>query len=717
MPQIIEVPGHGDVEFPDDMDDTAIAAAIKKNLLGGSRTDLNSPSMRAAARISGQSTNTPPPEPYHYDEGEGFDAGGLGPLGRGMAKQPKKTAGALLEMAPAGAAMAAAPFTGGMSLPMALGTVGILSGGGEAVNQLGHHILGFDAPQSSAEAAKRIATEGAIQAAFEGGGRLIGAGLRAGGKKLLDLSTRRAKPLIDAEVKAAEKEAAEALKAKAAAAKSSFLGEEAAVQTATSDARAAERAAVQNQLDTLQSEADQIASSVAAKRAPEVGTSAQAAVKKGAKLSAQAGEKLYDQAAAAFGADTINIAPLKQEMARLFEQQSIESLGQPAAVDLAKAVNAGDRKILSIAQKPNTLQFNLAEGEAPAARSFFGDPTFAGFNAKVSQLPDEVSFEEARQLQKWIGLHLPGNPLSANAPKSLFKHLWGTMADTMEQGMAHNPEAAALLKDANSHWASHSNVFKRGVVPQLAKAYPEDFVKKIPISGVSRMKAVKSAILDQAMQFGTPEEKAAAQEAWGAVQGEFIRSRLMEGGVTKLGSNLAKAEAILGELPPDKITALRNITAAVKAAEEVTPLERYQARAFSQAPPSPITPLEPGSIVPDYSIANVDRVLKQNASGFSGKGVTPAVTAAMMSHWMHIPNLDKVAAAYLAGKGLSAIVEWGVQNPARSQMVAQAIREYGRIGGRALGPVVAAWAADLKNGAISPAGLPPSPPSFGAQIP
>jgi hypothetical protein len=33
MPQIIEVPGHGQVEFPDGMDDDQIAAAIKKSML------------------------------------------------------------------------------------------------------------------------------------------------------------------------------------------------------------------------------------------------------------------------------------------------------------------------------------------------------------------------------------------------------------------------------------------------------------------------------------------------------------------------------------------------------------------------------------------------------------------------------------------------------------------------------------------------------------
>jgi hypothetical protein len=34
MPQIIEVPNFGEVEFPDDMSDEDIASAIKKNALG-----------------------------------------------------------------------------------------------------------------------------------------------------------------------------------------------------------------------------------------------------------------------------------------------------------------------------------------------------------------------------------------------------------------------------------------------------------------------------------------------------------------------------------------------------------------------------------------------------------------------------------------------------------------------------------------------------------
>jgi hypothetical protein len=41
VPQLIEVPGHGQVEFPDGMSDDAIAAAIKKNLLVGTPSDRN----------------------------------------------------------------------------------------------------------------------------------------------------------------------------------------------------------------------------------------------------------------------------------------------------------------------------------------------------------------------------------------------------------------------------------------------------------------------------------------------------------------------------------------------------------------------------------------------------------------------------------------------------------------------------------------------------
>jgi hypothetical protein len=44
MPKIVEVPGHGDVEFPDSMDDNAIAAQLRKMNGGGSNPSAASPS-------------------------------------------------------------------------------------------------------------------------------------------------------------------------------------------------------------------------------------------------------------------------------------------------------------------------------------------------------------------------------------------------------------------------------------------------------------------------------------------------------------------------------------------------------------------------------------------------------------------------------------------------------------------------------------------------
>jgi hypothetical protein len=56
---------------------------------------------------------------------------------------------------------------------------------GEAARQNIRRVIGASAPASSEEAAKGIATEAAIQGTAEGGGRLLGKGLEAGGKRLM----------------------------------------------------------------------------------------------------------------------------------------------------------------------------------------------------------------------------------------------------------------------------------------------------------------------------------------------------------------------------------------------------------------------------------------------------------------------------------------------------------------------------------------------------
>ena len=88
-----------------------------------------------------------------------------GILGEGFLGEIPQTAGSLLSLAKS-------------TTPMGMALSGIGGAGGEAFKQIGQHVVGSElAPTSPQEAAGRIGRAFLEEAAFEGGGRMIGAGL------------------------------------------------------------------------------------------------------------------------------------------------------------------------------------------------------------------------------------------------------------------------------------------------------------------------------------------------------------------------------------------------------------------------------------------------------------------------------------------------------------------------------------------------------------
>lgn len=445
------------------------------------------------------------------------------------------------------------------------------------------------------------------------------------------------------------------------------------------------KAAAQQAVTAAKAEADRTVQGVLQKRSPaEVGALSQKAVKRGSDISKTHGSSLYAAADQELGNELIDISAHKQELTRLRAQQSLQAGG-------------GSGEIVEMADgspAPNTVSF--------------GDPSVDSYIAKVQLLPDEIPYSEARQLQKYLGSRLPGAPLSANAPKSLFKHLWGDLTTSIEEGVSSNPVGSQLLSEANAHHRTLSNTFKRGLVPQLAKAYPEDFVKRIPLTSTSRLRAVKEAVLGQAMEFGTPAEKLAAQEAWSTLSAEFTRSKLIGDDITKLAGNLEKAEraGVLAELPPEMTENLKKIAASLDTAKiPAPPLERYLA---DSPPPTWGDPMvsggggsPSGQIIPEHSVEELQRVLKAAGTGNKTlvKGALGSSGLWAAAHYFHIPISSTAGLAGLGAAGMAGLVHWAIQNPATTQMLTQALKDFSVQGGKAFGPLLASYSASQGQGA------------------
>lgn len=75
-------------------------------------------------------------------------------------------------------------------VPGALGGAAVGGAGGEAVRQLIDRAIGVQAPETAGEAAAGIGLAGAEQAAYEGGGRVIGAGVKAVGRPIMQAAIK-----------------------------------------------------------------------------------------------------------------------------------------------------------------------------------------------------------------------------------------------------------------------------------------------------------------------------------------------------------------------------------------------------------------------------------------------------------------------------------------------------------------------------------------------
>jgi hypothetical protein len=131
-----------------------------------------------------QHTNATPEQPKAAPTTFGPRGGPIGQmLLHGIVKHPVE-AGALA------GGLAAAPFTGGASIPAAMAATGLAGAAGAGLGIVGNRVRqavqtgDYHTPIDTTDAAKQMATQGASQAAMEGGGRMLTGVLRKGASRL-----------------------------------------------------------------------------------------------------------------------------------------------------------------------------------------------------------------------------------------------------------------------------------------------------------------------------------------------------------------------------------------------------------------------------------------------------------------------------------------------------------------------------------------------------
>lgn len=510
----------------------------------------------------------------------------------------------------------------------------------------------------------------------------------------------------------------------------------------------AERAAEDVALQNAQSEMEQAISQIAPRpQTPEVaGMKTQEGIKGGRDIGKRRAEELYKIADEVNADKLINIGDFKEQL----QAAKVQISANPALRD--STLKGVVDKVLGKPPKPGTK------------------------STKPLGLPDQVTYAQARALQKALGYSIEGTQgqLVTREVKGLSKKLWGDLTEAMEKSLskpehagptvegggtgalsaeelargargetyyrvsrsgeltymgpqpdpaaplrpgegvvkvtkgqapmvtqANGPDSEVLaafgkaagkdislleppekaipagtttdgleaLRAANAHYREYAQLFKRGHVPKVAKAYPERVAKLIPDGGITPVRGLKEAILGQAEKFGTPAEKASAKEAWNALGETYMRQRLMKGGPSKLTENFDKVghdviKELYGSSPEGRaaITHLRQIGRQIDSLKE-------EISAASGLSPEQIRALDTAKAVADKVRKSQRAALEKTEGGIGGLSYHWTLLEAL---WLRVGAL-KVA---LPIEALGGFVAWSAYHPQATQRLINALGKF-----------------------------------------
>jgi hypothetical protein len=764
MAKLVEV-GSDVIEFPDEMDDSAIAEVLKKSYASKGAAKGGPPP--APGPVAEMASGGGSMRPMGAMETPLIPEALLGPMRSGLPKVAsaleRVTPLAIGEASPSILAAALALATGGAGAIPAIAGAALGGMGGVGGRRAAQALAGVPITEQSplARAAipegipssvggdvQEILGSGAKEALFEGGGQALRKmfhvpkvpdevtklaeelGVPMAPKSLTEKIARKtiagrqvASNAADVAERRATGRVMEAASDLGVAAPTPGIkpGEQIAqvrsayeaAQKAAADARKAAAAAhrqevqegVQRGMTEAQSEVQILLNKIApGELTPlQAGTSAQRGAREGIGIGKAEANRLYEASDLVNRGRPIPLAGHIEELKALADEMNLSPTPDPGAiVTYAK-------KLSEYASGPIQAKIikasSLPAAEVPAAIQKV--LTESAEDLKNLVLP----YEQARELQKWLGERMSGK-LSDKLSRGRLKHMWGSLTTSIEDAVAGTPGAAAL-GEANLFYREYADVAKRGAAARLVdglKSSPDD-VLKLMAQGESRIIPLRKAVLGFAEEYGTQEEKAAAAAAWDDLGRTYAQERLLRGGVEKLPQNLAKErgkalEALYGKEVADN---WRTISASVAELKG------------TRIPSKGAVPAGPG--MPKLHQTALDNLNKLGmALHLMDKTGTNIMGAGLMSAGAGIGWLSKgllgvktAAIPIVAAEATGGLLTWAAVNRGRTRMYQNAASELFRYGAPStmrLFDSYRQWLQDqrLLAGQKKPPGPPPTPP-------
>ena len=426
--------------------------------------------------------------------------------GRDRTPSPPQVGRFAVEHAPEIAAAAAIPITYGMSAIPAAGFVGLMAGAGEASKQLIKRGLGDkDIPDTSTEAATRIAKEGGIQAGSELGLRAIAAPLKAGIGGPLREASRSVENLPIK--KTAEEFGVQLRPGEIAGGRKGLpyrLTQEIGASSLTGRGPA-----VASQERIRQSAAkavDSILTKLSPRATPAMtGSAVQDTVKLSNDIFEKTAGDLYgkvDQVLGGLGIQTTETAKEAQDILTKYATG-------PTATGLGKHYPESTK-----------IPARVAGYLADFSKTTPGGVPFSVLQAKRSEMLGLL-----RDIRSGL---VPTESMSESG-QILSRLVKKVTEDMDQQAQVMGIITTKEWKDARAFYKAGKDLMEDpATIKLLRQQNPEDVVSQIKGGSVTMVQKLRKLMLEYPAKYGSPQEKQAAIEAWNNLRQQVVRTNILK---------------------------------------------------------------------------------------------------------------------------------------------------------------------------------------------
>jgi hypothetical protein len=283
-----------------------------------------------------------------------------------------------------------------------------------------------------------------------------------------------------------------------------------------------------------------------------------------------------------------------------------------------------------------------------------------------------VPYEKLRAWQQGFGRQLEGRSgLVANMPQAESKYMWDKALESIEAGLSHDPQAAAMFGRAREVSRQGNELFRSKNLAKITEVDPEKVVQTLKgAGGPSAVARARQAILGDPALGGQPD-----QEAWNIARrhilegifstkevagqpGKILSGRDMETAVNKIGRDTLKEL-----LSPDELKSLDQIMTVAKA---IRAGERVGAQGFTSS-----------------TAASLGIQMLTGGAGFVGGGVP----GALLTNILAPQGLARILVSPSAAK-MFLSPRWGTVSKALQtggKVTGEGAKLLGRLGGVAAG--------------------------------